>query len=90
MTDDTYKQGTYRQREQEPPKPEPIADGVVSRFEHVLEVDPTLMRRFPQQDQPVWETKRIVDSRWEHLRWMHDHFADEVLVAGEESETGAE
>jgi len=90
MTDDTYRQGTYRRSAQEPPEPKPIAEGVVSRLEHVLEVDPTLMRRFEQQKQPVWDTKRIVDSRWEHLRWMHDHFADEVLVAGEESETGAE
>jgi hypothetical protein len=90
MTDDAYRQGRYRPSEQEPPAPKPIADGVVSRFEHVLEVDPTLMRRFQQQSHPVWDTKRIVDSRWEHLRWMHDHFADEVLLAGEESETGAE
>jgi hypothetical protein len=28
-----------------------------------------------------------VDSRWDHLDWMHLHFADEVLLAGEESET---
>jgi hypothetical protein len=89
VTGDTYKQGRYRQNEQDPPQPKPIADGVVSRFEHVFEVDPTLMQRFEQQGHPTWETKRIVDSRWEHLRWMHDHFADEVLVAGEESETGA-
>ena len=32
---------------------------------------------------------RIVDSRWEHLDWMHDHFADEVLLAGEESKHAA-
>ena len=36
---------------------------------------------------PAWDTKRIVDGRWDHLDWMHDHFADEVLLAGEESET---
>ena len=24
-----------------------------------------------------------MDSRWEHLAWMHDHFADAV-VSGEE------
>jgi hypothetical protein len=90
MTDDTYKQGRYRQDEQEPPEPKPVADGVISRFEDVFEVDPELMGRFQQQRHPVWDTKRIVDSRWEHLDWMHDHFADEVLLAGEESETGAE
>ena len=37
----------------------------------------------PQQDIPAWDTRRIVDSRWEHLAWMHDHFADSVL-SGEE------
>jgi hypothetical protein len=37
----------------------------------------------PQQDIPAWDTLRIVDSRWEHLAWMHDHFADSVL-SGEE------
>ncbi len=35
----------------------------------------------------AWDTRRIVDSRWEHLDWMHSHFADEVLLAGEGSET---
>jgi hypothetical protein len=37
----------------------------------------------PQQDIPAWDTHRIVDNRWEHLAWMHDHFADSVL-SGEE------
>ena len=36
---------------------------------------------------PAWDTRRIVDRRWDHLDWMHDHFADEVLLAGEDSET---
>jgi hypothetical protein len=54
------------------------------RFDHVYEVDPTLMaEHVRQQDIPVWDTRRIVDSRWEHLAWMHDHFADAVL-SGEE------
>ena len=57
------------------------------RFEHVYEVDPALMELTGQQDLPAWDTQRIVDSRWEHLDWMHDHFADEVLLAGEGSET---
>jgi hypothetical protein len=46
------------------------------------------MERFPQQDMPAWDTMRIVDSRWEHLDWMHQHFADEVLGTGLASETG--
>ena len=39
---------------------------------------------------PAWDTQRIVDGRWDYLDWMHDHFADEVLLAGEESETTKE
>ena len=41
--------------------------------------------RLGEQEPP--EARRIVDSRWDHLDWMHDHFADEVLLAGEGSET---
>jgi hypothetical protein len=74
--------------DQRPPEPRPIRDGVVMRVDHVYEVDPELMQTFPQQDMPVWDTKRIVESRWEHLAWIQDHFADEVIVAGEPSETG--
>jgi hypothetical protein len=33
---------------------------------------------------------RIVDSRWEHLAWMRDHWADEVLTAGALGEGGAD
>ena len=36
-----------------------------------------------QQDIPEWDFHRIVANRWEHLAWMHDHFADSVL-SGEE------
>jgi hypothetical protein len=74
--------------EQRPPEPRPVRDGVVMRVDHVYEVDPELMQTFPQQNMPVWDTQRIVESRWEHLAWIHDHFADEVIVAGEPSETG--
>ena len=41
---------------------------------------------FHQQNMPVWDTERIVQSRNDHLAWMHEHFAYETLVAGEESE----
>ena len=77
----------FRLGEQRPPEPRPVADGVVMRFEHVYEVDPALMEVTPQQDLPAWDTRRIVEARLEHLDWMHEHFADEVLLAGEESET---
>lgn len=74
----------FRLSAQRPPKAEPVTDGVVSRFEHVYEVDPALMQKnVRQQDIPNWDFERIVDSRWEHLAWMHNHFADSVL-SGEE------
>ena len=77
----------FRLGDQKPPEPQRITDAVIMRFEHVYEVDPALMELTGQQDMPAWDTMRIVDSRWEHLDWMHDHFADAVILAGEESET---
>lgn len=74
----------FRLSAQRPPEARPVADGVVQRFEHVYEVDPALMtEHVSQQELPNWEIHRIVASRWEHLAWMHDHFADAVL-SGEE------
>lgn len=70
---------------QKPPEPKPVAPGVVQRLEHVLEVDPRKMEVFPQEAIPVWDTMRIVQSRWDHLQWMHDHWAD-LVVSGEELE----
>jgi hypothetical protein len=77
----------FRLGDQRPPDARRINDEVVMRFEHVYEVEPELMALTGQQDLPAWDTRRIVDARWDHLAWMHDHFADEVLLAGEESET---
>ena len=74
----------FRLSAQRPPQAEQVTDGVVSRFEHVYEVDPALMQEnVKQQDIPNWDFERIVESRWEHLAWMHNHFADSVL-SGEE------
>jgi len=74
----------FRLSAQRPPEPQQINDAVVMRFDHVYEVDPELMTEHVlQQDIPAWDTLRIVESRWEHLAWMHDHFADSV-VSGEE------
>ena len=53
----------FRLGDQRPPDPQPIADGVVMRFEHVYEVDPALMELTGQQDLPAWDTRRIVDAR---------------------------
>ena len=63
-----------------------VSDGVVIRLKH-YEVEPELMgQQFDQQDMPAWDTLRIVDDRNDHLSWMHEHFADETLVAGQEAE----
>ena len=76
-----YKQQYVR------PEATRVTDGVVVRMEHVYEVDPELMgQQFDQQNMPAWDTQRIVESRNDHLNWMHEHFADETLVAGEEPE----
>jgi hypothetical protein len=72
----------FRLAAQRPPDPRPVTDGVVQRMEHVYEIDPERMRVTAQQDMPVWDTERIVDSRWEHLEWMHRHWAD-AQISGE-------
>jgi hypothetical protein len=72
---------------QRPPEPRRVNEDVVERFEHVLEVAPEKMTtHVRQQDLPAWDTRRIVSSRWDHLDWMHDHWADDVLSAGIEPE----
>jgi hypothetical protein len=74
----------FRLSLQKPPEAQRVTDVVVSRFEHVFEVDPALMsEHVRQQDIPNWDFRRIIDSRWDHLDWMHDHFADSV-ISGEE------
>ena len=74
----------FRLSAQRPPEPRRVNDTVVTRFDHVYEVDPALMREhIAQQDFPAWETRRIVASRWDHLDWMHAHWADSV-VSGDE------
>ena len=78
----------WRLGAQRPPEPRRVTDQVVMRLDHIYEVDPDLMQHFPQQDTAVWDTERIVASRWDHLDWMHAHFADSVISAGLASETG--
>lgn len=74
----------FRLAAQRPPDPKRVNETVVMRLEHVFEVDPALMtEHVRQQDMPVWDTQRIVADRWEHLAWMHDHWADTV-ISGEE------
>ena len=74
----------FRLAAQKPPEPRRITDVAVMRFDHVYEVDPALMTEHVQQQEiHAWDTHRIVASRWDHLAWMHDHWADTV-VSGEE------
>lgn len=74
----------FRLAAQRPPDPQRVNECVVMRLEHVYEVDPALMTEHVRQEEmPVWDTQRIVAGRWEHLAWMHDHWADTV-VSGEE------
>jgi hypothetical protein len=70
----------FRLSAEKPPEARRVTDVVVSRFEHVYEVDPALMsEHVHQQAIPNWEFNRIVENRWEHLAWMHNHFADTKL-----------
>lgn len=74
----------FRLSAQKPPEAKRVSDSIVSRFDHVFEIDPALMsEHVHQQDIPNWDLQRIVDSRWEHLAWMHDHFADSIISGDE-------
>lgn len=74
----------FRLAAQRPPEARRVTDVVISRHDHVLEVDPALMQEHVrQQAMHEWDFHRIGADRWEHLAWMHDHFADSVL-SGEE------
>lgn len=75
----------FRLQAETPPEPEPVTDGVVMRLEHVYEIDPERMQIIRQQNMPVSDSLRIGDSRWEHLAWMHDHWADTVLSGEDEA-----
>ncbi len=78
----------FRLSVQKPPEARRITDDVIQRFDRIYEVDPAKMTIIEQQEMPAWDTMRIVDSRWEHLAWMHDHWADHVLTAEELGEGG--
>ena len=80
----------FRLSAQRPPEARAIADGVIMRFDHVYEVDPERMQVVAQDDIPAWDTHRIVAHRWDHLDWMHDHWADGLLSAEELRQSGPE
>jgi len=73
----------FRLAAQRPPEAQRINDDVVMRFDHIYEVAPEKMGIVAQVDMPAWDTLRIVASRWDHLAWMHDHWADGVLSVEE-------
>ena len=71
----------FRLGDQKPPEAQRITDDVIMRFEHVFEVDPRLMERWVlQQEFPNWDSLRIMNSRSDHLEWMHRHFASKVMA----------
>jgi len=74
----------FRLAAQRKPEARRVTETVISRYDHVLEVDPALMQEHVrQQEMAEWDFRRIGADRWEHIAWMHDHFADAV-VSGEE------
>jgi hypothetical protein len=75
----------YRYAEQHtPPEPERVSDVALTTHEHVYEVDPRLMERWVlQQTFPNWDSLRIMNSRHDHLDWMHRHFASSVVTGSE-------
>ncbi len=75
----------YRYHEQyTPPEPQRVSDVAVTTHEHVYEVDPRLMERWVlQQEFPNWDSLRIMNSRGDHLAWMHRHFAEKVVAGSE-------
>jgi len=75
----------YRYTEQvTPPEPQRVSDVAVTTHEHVYEVDPRLMERWVlQQEFPNWDSLRIMNSRTQHLEWMHRRFAHLVITGSE-------
>ena len=75
----------YRYAEQHsPPRAERASEVAVTTFEHLFEVDSRLMERWVlQQTFPNWDSLRLMNSRHDHLDWMHRHFADRVVTGSE-------
>ena len=75
----------YRYAEQHtPPEPTRVSDVAVTTHEHQFEVDPRLMERWVLQQQfPNWDSLRIMNSRFDHLEWIHRHFASTVVTGSE-------
>ena len=64
-----------------PPPPERVSDVALTTHPHLFEVDPRLMEVWVlQQAFPNWDSLRIMNSRGDHLEWMHRHFAATVIA----------
>jgi hypothetical protein len=76
---------SYRRADEQPPAAfRPVTEQAGERVGHILEVDPALMtEHVRQQAMPVWDTRRIVAARSEHLAWMHRHWASRTLSGAE-------
>jgi hypothetical protein len=86
MSDDTPTPPIgFRHAEQHtPPEPERVSDVAITTHEHLFEVDPRLMERWVlQQEFPNWDSLRIMNSRGDHLEWVHRHFATRVVSGSE-------
>ena len=67
-----------------PPSPERVSDVALTTHPHLFEVDPRLMERWVlQQEFPNWDSLRIMNSRGDHLEWMHRHFAHKLVTGSE-------
>jgi hypothetical protein len=67
-----------------PPGAERVSDVALTTHPHLFEVDPRLMQRWVlQQEFPNWDSLRIMNSRADHLAWMHRHFAERVVTGSE-------
>ena len=67
-----------------PPVGERVSDVALTTHPFLFEVDPRLMERWVlQQAFPNWDSLRIMNSRHDHLEWIHRHFASKVLAGSE-------
>ena len=82
-----HRPGRYVPSNEQVPDPRPVTDVVVTRFDHIYEVDPSRMGTyFQQQQMPPWDSLRIAADRWDHIRDIHGQWADEIVLAGQGSE----
>ena len=74
MADDGSDVPGFRYGEQmTPPPAEQASEAAITRFEHVYEVDPRPDGALGAPHTfPNWDTLRIMNSRHDHLAWMHD------------------